>query len=135
MKNKSKRKLLVDAHLKAILFPIISGYYMYIETSYPRKQGDKARLSSPVYTPLQGGQCFQFWYHMYGSNVNTLNVYIKTGSALGIPVWIRSGNRGNVWKVAQIAITATSNFHVRVLVFSYSTSSLFTFVCFLKLNL
>ena len=85
---------------------------MHIETSYPRRQGDKARLTSPSYAPVNGGQCFQFWYHMYGSDINTLNIFIKTGSSIGIPVWSRSGDRGNVWKIAQVPVTTTSNFKV-----------------------
>ena len=90
---------------------------MYIETSYPRKQGDIARFVSPSRTPVQGGQCFQFWYHMYGNDIGRLNVYIKIGANYGIPAWTRAGNRGNVWKVAQVPITTTSNFNVRALVF------------------
>ena len=85
---------------------------MYIETSYPRKQGDNARLISKSYTAVKGGQCFQFWYHMYGQDIGTLNVYIQTGQNVGIPVWTRSGNRGNIWKVAQVAITTSSSFKV-----------------------
>lgn len=90
---------------------------MYIETSYPRKNGDKARLVSPSHAPVKGGQCFQFWYHMYGNSIGTLNVYIKIAGNIGIPVWIRSGNRGNVWKVTQIPITTSSSFNVGALFF------------------
>jgi len=41
-----------------------------------------------------------------------LNVYIKTGVNLSNPLWIRSGNRGNVWKITQISITTSSSFNV-----------------------
>ncbi|CAH3189514.1 unnamed protein product, partial [Porites evermanni] len=41
------------------------GYYMYIETSSPRRPGDKAMLASPKYSSARG-KCLQFWYHMYG---------------------------------------------------------------------
>ena len=86
---------------------------MYIETSYPRKQGDKARLNSPTHIAVKGGQCFQFWYHMYGQDIGTLNVYIKSPSAKpGVPVWVRSGDRGNIWKIAQVPVSASSNFQV-----------------------
>lgn len=86
---------------------------MYIETSYPRKQGDKARLISPTYPAVKGGQCFQFWYHMYGQDIGTLNVYVKSPSGKpGVPVWLRSGDRGNIWKIAQVAVTSSSNFQV-----------------------
>lgn len=95
-----------------ICFAYFEGYYMYIETSYPRKKGDKARFISPTYAPVKGGQCFQFWYHMYGQDIGSLNVYIKTGGNLSNPLWTRSGNRGNVWKVTQVSITASSSFNV-----------------------
>ena len=47
---------------------------MFIETSSPRRQNDKARLMSPSYTD-NSDICVQFWYHMYGNGVGTLNVY------------------------------------------------------------
>lgn len=49
---------------------------MYIETSAPRKPGDKARLKSPLYQD-SGDICINFWYHMYGSGIGTLNVYAQ----------------------------------------------------------
>ena len=88
---------------------------MHIETSLPRRRGDKARLTSPMYRPVRGGQCFQFWYHMYGNDIDTLNVYVKTGSSISIPVWSRSGNRGDLWKISQVPLTATVNFNVGVI--------------------
>ena len=105
---------------------------MYIETSYPRRQGEKARFVSPSRTPVKGGQCFQFWYHMYGNDIGRLNVYIKIGANFGIPVWTRAGNRGNVWKVAQVPITTTSNFNVRALVFLLLVHVIITFCVFQK---
>jgi meprin B len=39
---------------------------MFMESSSPIKQNDTARLLSPYFGPTSGGQCFQFWYHMYG---------------------------------------------------------------------
>ena len=98
-------ELLVSFGKKNSSFLLLVGYYMHIETSFPRSRGDKARLISPVYTPVRGGQCFQFWYHMYGSDIDTLNVYIKTGSNISIPVWSRSGNRGDLWKISQVPVT------------------------------
>ena len=82
------------------------GYYMYIETSYPRKAGDKAQLLSPSY-PSTSGKCLRFWYHMYGSDIGTLNIRIKR-MVLGSPTyflqWSRSGDRGNQWRVGQVEL-------------------------------
>ena len=105
---------------------------MYIETSHPRRQGEKARFVSPSRTPVKGGQCFQFWYHMYGNDIGRLNIYIKIGANFGIPVWTRAGNRGNVWKVAQVPITTTSNFNVCALVFLLLARIIITLCVFQK---
>lgn len=76
----------------------IVGHYMYIETSSPRKPGDYARLETPAFDATDGnGQCLVFWYHMYGSGIGRLNIYIKRGKKLGSPAWTTSGNQGNRW--------------------------------------
>lgn len=54
----------------------LSGHYMYIESSYPRKQNDTARLISPVYKATHGEHCLQFYYNMYGADVGALNVKV-----------------------------------------------------------
>lgn len=58
-----------------------AGFYMYIETSRPRLEGDKARLLSPTFnmnaksflSSSSGGNnptyCFTFYYHMYGKHI------------------------------------------------------------------
>ena len=67
-----------------------SGHYAFIEASSPRRPNDTARLVSPS-IPQTGGACLFFWYHMYGTHINTLNVYVKTGSNLTTPTWSRTG--------------------------------------------
>lgn len=90
-----------------------AGKYVYIETSSPRRPNDKARLISPSVSntaPL----CMQFYYHMYGTHIGRLNVYVKTGTALpSVPVWTKSQNQGNKWTVAQVTIQANSPYQVR----------------------
>lgn len=53
-----------------------TGHYMYTESSAPRRRGDKAWLLSPAY-PSTIGSCLQFYYHMYGAQIGTLNVYLQ----------------------------------------------------------
>ena len=74
---------------------------MYIETSNPQKANDTARLTSPV---TSNPQCLNFWYHMYGTHVNRLNVYIKNPKAtgLGTPIWSKYGSHGDLWKPAHV---------------------------------
>ena len=40
-----------------------SGHYMCIETSVPRRRGQKARLAEAIITRT-GSACFSFYYHM-----------------------------------------------------------------------
>lgn len=60
----------------------VSGYYMYIEASRPRVQGDKARLLSPLFnvTSVRGPKgsgrvpyCVSFYYHMKGKHIGEYN--------------------------------------------------------------
>lgn len=57
---------------------VFQGFYMYIETSRPRKDGDQARLISPLFNVAPKNPygitnppayCFGFFYHMYGKHI------------------------------------------------------------------
>lgn len=87
------------------------GYYMFIEASSPRRAGDKARLVSPAISG-NGTMCLNFWYHMYGAHINSLNVYVLRGSALGTPVWTKHGTQGNAWKQGQVQTNVQGQFSV-----------------------
>ena len=86
------------------------GYYMFIEASAPRVAGDKARLLSQVYPPLNSNKCFTFYYHMRGSDVGSLNVYLllnqssDTFSTEAL-MWTLSGSWGTDWSLGQFNIT------------------------------
>ncbi|KAK1795995.1 hypothetical protein P4O66_009096, partial [Electrophorus voltai] len=100
------------------------GFYMYIETSRPRKEGDKARLFSPTFNVAPKNPygitnppayCFGFYYHMYGKHIGTLNAFLKQkGQATSdtAPVWSLSGNQGDRWREAKVSIHPTSSFQV-----------------------
>ena len=91
---------------------MLSGYYMYIETSFPRKPNDKAWLISPKYTPAPNGKCFNFWYHMSGRHIGSLNVYLKDSIRLGKMVWNETGNQGSSWLQAKAPIKTNLPFQV-----------------------
>ena len=75
-----------------------SGYYIYVETS---DEGDVARITSPV---IDGNisQCMEFWFHMYGEDLDQLAVYYYAQSQSGSMqmseiVWRKVGNHGDNW--------------------------------------
>ena len=85
---------------------------MYIEASSPRKPGEKARLVSQAFSSLpSSGRCVQFWYHMFGSDIGTLNVIWKTGPGNGSEsvIWSLSGQKGNKWLNGRVSLPKISN--------------------------
>ncbi|KAM8783737.1 MAM domain-containing glycosylphosphatidylinositol anchor protein 2 isoform 2-T2 [Rhynchonycteris naso] len=98
------------------------GFYMYIETSRPRLEGEKARLLSPVfsiaprnpYGPTNTAYCFSFFYHMYGQHIGVLNVYLRLKGQTTIenPLWSSSGNKGQRWNEAHVNIYPVTSFQL-----------------------
>jgi len=76
-------------------------YYLYIETSGPQKNGDTAVLENCAVT-LGTGAYLQFWHHMSGPSMGKLEV--KVGNNV---LWRMSGNRGNSWQLAKVALAGT----------------------------
>ena len=88
------------------------GHFMYTEVSPSSiTQGSKARLLSPRY-PATRGSCLQFWYHMYGQTIGTLNVYTRRSSWSLNKVWSKTGNDTNIWNVAQVTIRSPFAYQV-----------------------
>ena len=106
----------------------LQGYYMYIETSSPRQQGDNAKLNSPK-LQFSGSMCLKFYYHMYGADIATLNVIIK-----GNTVFTASGNKGNKWLRAAIDISLSGKHAVRDIIMPLGRCivypNCYDFVCF-----
>ena len=85
------------------------GLYIYIEAS-ARVPGDTARIHSPW---MRGPQCMTFFYHMYGSTMSCVVMYIKRLITNRLkPVWLRSQDRGNRWIRGQISINETASHQV-----------------------
>ncbi|KAJ7393860.1 hypothetical protein OS493_003527 [Desmophyllum pertusum] len=75
-----------------------NGYYVYIETSSPRVSNDTAILTFKGINKKV--VCLSFYYHMYGFDVNTLNLNNN-----GKKFWSMNGDQGNTWKKAEVTIT------------------------------
>ncbi|XP_053553644.1 MAM domain-containing glycosylphosphatidylinositol anchor protein 2 [Bombina bombina] len=98
------------------------GFYMYIEASRPRLEGEKARLLSPVFNIAQKNPygssntayCFSFYYHMYGRHIGMLNIILrlKGQTVTEIPLWSAHGNKGEQWNHANINIHPTTSFQL-----------------------
>ena len=89
---------------------LAGGWYLYIETSYPRVPNDTARLVS-ARVPSTNGKCLQFWYHMYGDHVDNLTIYMKTSSRM-TPLWQKRGTQGDRWRHGLVNIVSSQMFQV-----------------------
>ncbi|XP_015752026.1 PREDICTED: MAM and LDL-receptor class A domain-containing protein 1-like [Acropora digitifera] len=78
-----------------------NGRYAYIETSSPRRYGQKARLISG---PFSGAQCLEFAYSMVGSTIEKLSVYhLVHGTEM--ETWSKEGRqRGSYWHTDNITL-------------------------------
>ena len=85
-----------------------NGKYAYLEASFPRQRGDNVRLLSPK---MQGAKCMSFMYHMYGSSMGSLIIYMKTNSNETVE-WIKTGNHPNQWLEAVIFLNSSAPFQV-----------------------
>nr|XP_054770410.1 MAM and LDL-receptor class A domain-containing protein 1-like [Lytechinus pictus] len=91
----------------------LPGYYMFIETSI-QTLGDEARLWSPT-LQVAGGHCIEFYYHMYGSTIGTLNVYIvEPGENVLqlLPSWSQSSNQGNQWYIDRFLAPTVNDYRI-----------------------
>ena len=85
---------------------------MYIETSYPRRSGDVAKIVSPSISP-KSSMCLSMKAHMYGRNINALKVFKISSSGAGTELFLKTGNQGNKWFDVKIDLPAGGSYQVR----------------------
>ena len=79
---------------------------MYIETSFPRKFGELARLAAG---PFSGTKCMRFFYCMNGKTVSDLQVFMsKNGSRADIFLWGQYYDQGKDWHSGNITVGGES---------------------------
>ena len=90
------------------------GWYIYIEASSPRKPNDTARLISTSIpgTTASKGKCLSFWYHMYGADINTLSVFVRTGGVHDTKLWSKQGTHADKWLHALVTVNSRTHFQV-----------------------
>ncbi|GAB1608584.1 hypothetical protein Ahia01_001142600 [Argonauta hians] len=97
-----------------------TGNYIYIEASNLRNN-EKVRLVSPLLTNNGNTRCFNFWYHMYGNNIEHLSVYIQGSDLRETLMWSLRGAQGRIWKNGRLPLI-TSEKSFRIIIEGSSTS-------------
>ncbi|XP_073685887.1 MAM domain-containing protein 2 [Garra rufa] len=78
------------------------GHFLHIEAS-EMLPGHKARLLSSSLRGSKETQCLRFYYHMYGSGIGQLSVYLQTGQENQDKIlWTSNGEQGISWLRASV---------------------------------
>ena len=67
-------------------------------------------MISKTYQPTSG-QCFTFWYHLYGSTIGNVTLFQRV-NGIDSPLWTRNQDEGNVWHPALVTLKSTAQFQV-----------------------
>lgn len=81
---------------------------MFIEASSPRRLNETARFISQRFSAVPvRGRCLQFWYHMFGADIGTLNIIQKTGpgNRSETLLWTLSGQQGRNWLNGRVSLS------------------------------
>ncbi|XP_021968384.1 MAM and LDL-receptor class A domain-containing protein 1 isoform X2 [Folsomia candida] len=92
-----------------------SGGYAYISSEFPRRSGDRARISSREFSSTKGDEplCMRFWTHMFGNGIGTLRVLLHdVESGEERAAWQLSGEAGNAWYQGQVPISSFTSFKI-----------------------
>lgn len=89
----------------SIFFLSVTGSYLFVEASPPRKPGERARIATPL-SAKASGQCLQFWYHMYGKDMGTLQVHAIDNRTMTTSklLWTKSGDQGKIWALEHVPL-------------------------------
>jgi hypothetical protein len=91
-------------------YHIADGHYMYIEAS-----GTGSNRSASIVSPeveAGGNKCLQFFYHMFGQHIGSLNVLVTDEMNRTQLVWSLNGTQSNTWNMAHVNINETTSFSV-----------------------
>lgn len=88
------------------------GVYIYLESSYPASNGDKAILSSEYLDKTTSMGCFSLWYFMHGKDVGSLNVYKNDSDHGAYLSATLTGDQGFSWQQLEINVQSSVEFRM-----------------------
>lgn len=87
--------------------------------------GHKARLVSSSLRGSRETQCLQFYYHMYGSGIGQLSVYLQTGEENQDKLlWTSRGEQGISWLRASVNYQYDQQHQVSCMTLHYNQHAL-----------
>ncbi|XP_013421067.1 deleted in malignant brain tumors 1 protein isoform X2 [Lingula anatina] len=87
------------------------GYYMYTDGT-KGSSGDSAKLVAPTIQNTSDVYDIAFWYHMHGSNIDKMNVYVNTKANTKVILWEKQGDQGMEWHYGKATLWTNGSFKV-----------------------
>ncbi|XP_072010896.1 MAM and LDL-receptor class A domain-containing protein 1 [Engystomops pustulosus] len=81
-----------------------SGFYIFIEGSFPHLPGQVAKLSGPTISKWSRNCTIIFHFHMYGEGIGSLTIYQVTVSGIGHLLLNLTGDQGNFWQRRELPV-------------------------------
>ena len=75
-------------------------------------KGFRSNLTSVMFPPTSG-RCFQFWYHMYGTNMGRLELFLLSRGGEISLLWYKSGHQGDKWIQQIVNIKNSKSYQIR----------------------
>ncbi|KAM3593244.1 uncharacterized protein V6R79_008413 [Siganus canaliculatus] len=88
-----------------------SGHYLYLESSFPQEAGHTARITGPLMSHRSSKCKMNFYFHMSGDGIGTLNVYRLSEGHLHLLLNL-TGDQGHYWQSSEIPLSDTQDFQV-----------------------
>ncbi|XP_063053966.1 enteropeptidase [Engraulis encrasicolus] len=87
-----------------------SGFYIVTPGGFGNFE-KSFRLHSLPLAPSTGPMCLSFWYHMYGSEISSLRVWMKTKDTSS-QLFLKENNYGDHWNYGQVTLNTTADITV-----------------------
>lgn len=93
-------------------FGTSTGKYIYVKSIGAQSQ-EFARIKSYSFDSLSQPFCFEFWYHMVGRDILSLNIYqyLEESNQEKL-IWSLSGQQSTQWSRAQIPLVSNERFSI-----------------------
>ena len=89
---------------------LADGHYIYVETSSPAAQGQKARIMSKLMAAT-ASRSISFKYHARVNALTYLNLFLKNTSGEAL-LWSIKGSQGSAWINATVPYESSSSYNV-----------------------
>ncbi|KAM4687798.1 MAM and LDL-receptor class A domain-containing protein 1 [Discoglossus pictus] len=90
-----------------------SGYYIFIESSFPHVPMQEARISGPMISKWSRNCKLIFYFHMFGDSIGSLTVYQVTISNSETLLLNLTSDQGNYWQKRELTLhNIGQDFHV-----------------------